>query len=239
MLSFYLVSCSTTENIDINSAEKAFNEAKEYEADKRYEEALRRYDEIKNKFPYSTYSKESDLRIADIYYKKEEFASAALAYSNFKYLYPNHKEIPYVSLQLGLSYFMQLPSTIDRDLSKGGLAIQEFNLVIDKYPGTDFAKTAQEKKKETQDMLAKKQLYIADFYFKQKDWLSALRRYEGATKMPAPESVTTKAYLNGAISALEIDEVEKGKDLLNQLAKRVTSDDTNNQIKNIKSKYGI
>lgn len=239
MLSFYLISCSTTEDIDVNSAEKAFKEAKEYEADERYEEALRRYDEIKNKFPYSTYSKESDLRIADIYFKKEEFTSAALAYSNFKYLYPNHKEIPYVSLQLALSYFNQLPSSIDRDLSKGVLAIQEFNLVIDKYPGTDFAKTAQEKKKATQDMLAQKELYIANFYFKKENWLSALRRYEGITKMPAPADVTLKSYLNGAISAFEIGEVEKGKNLLDQLSKKVTDGDTNDKIKEIKSKYGI
>jgi outer membrane protein assembly factor BamD (BamD/ComL family) len=88
-------------------------------------------------------------------------------------------------------------------------------------------------------MLAKKQLYIADFYFKHEKWLSALRRYEGATKMPAPEEVTTKAYLNGAISALEIGEVEKGKELLDQLSKKVINGDTSNRIKNIKSKYGI
>src|SRR3989344_1009173 len=138
LVSIFAASCSTTDDIDINSAEKAFKEAKEYEEDERYEEALRRYDEIKNKFPYSQYSKESDLRIADIYFKKEEYASAALSYSNFKYLYPNHPEVPYVSLQLALSYFNQMPSTIDRDLSKGHLAIQEFNIVLDKYPGTDF-----------------------------------------------------------------------------------------------------
>lgn len=239
MLSFYLISCSTTEDIDVNSAEKAFKEAKEYEADERYEEALRRYDEIKNKFPYSTYSKESDLRIADIYFKKEEYASAALAYSNFKYLYPNHPQIPYVSLQLGLSYFNQLPSSIDRDLSKGVNAIQEFNLVIDKYPGTEFAKTAEEKKKATQDMLAEKELYIANFYFKKEKYLSALRRYEGLTKMPAPAKLTTEAYLKGARSAFEIGEVGKGKDLLEQLSKRVTDGKTNSEIQDIKSKYGI
>ena len=43
--------CSTTEEkIDINSGEKAYKEAKEYEDEERYEEAIRRYDEIKNKF---------------------------------------------------------------------------------------------------------------------------------------------------------------------------------------------
>lgn len=239
LFSFLVVSCSSTDNVDIDSAERAFKDAKEYEDDERYEEALRRYDEIKNKFPYSKYSKESDLRIADIYFKKEEYASAALSYSNFKYLYPNHPEIPYVSLQLALSYFNQLPSTIDRDLSKGSLAIQEFNLVLDKYPGTEFAKTAQEKKKATLDMLAEKEAYIANWYFKKEKYLSAMRRYEGLTKMPAPAKLTSEAYLKGAISALEIGEVGKGKEFLNQLSKKFPTGDTQNQINEVKKKYGI
>ncbi len=239
LLSLAVVSCSTPDPIDVNSAEKAFKEAKEYEDDERYEEALRRYDEIKNKFPYSQYSKESDLRIADIYFKKEEFASAALSYSNFKYLYPNHPQIPYVSLQLALSYFNQLPKTIDRDLSKGVQAIQEFNIVLDKYPGTDFAKTAAEKKKATQDMLAKKESYIANWYFKKEKYLSAMRRFENLTKMPAPAELTSEAYLKGAISALEIGEVGKGKSLLEQLSKKFPTSDNNDQISDVKSKYGI
>lgn len=239
LLSFVVTSCSTPDPIDVNSAEKAFKEAKEYEDDERYEEALRRYDEIKNKFPYSQYSKESDLRIADIYFKKEEFAAAALSYSNFKYLYPNHPQIPYVSLQLGLSYFNQLPTTIDRDLSKGVQAIQEFNLVIEKYTGTDFAKTAAAKKKATQDMLAQKEAYIANWYFKKEQFQSAMRRFEGLTKMPASTKLTTEAYLKGAISALEIGEVGKGKDLLNQLSKKFPTENTNKEIAGVKKKYGI
>lgn len=240
LMSIFVVACSTTEDLsDLNSAERAFKEAKEYEDDERYEEALRRYDEIKNKFPYSQYSKESDLRIAEIYFKKEEYSAAALSYSNFKYLYPNHPEIPYISLQLALSYFKQLPSTTDRDLSKGYQAIQEFNLVMDKYPGTPFAKTAQEKKKATQDMLAQKELYIANWYFKKEHYLSAMRRYEGLTKMPAPAELTSEAYLKGAISAFEIGEVGKGKELLQQLSKKFPTNNTQDQIQGVKKKYGI
>lgn len=240
LLSLLVGACSSTEDLsDLNSAEKAFKEAKEYEDDERYEEALRRYDEIKNKFPYSQYSKESDLKIADIYFKREEFASAALSYSNFKYLYPNHGKIPYVSLQLALSYFNQLPSTTDRDLSKGYQAIQEFNVVLEKYPGTEFAKTASQKKKATQDMLAEKEAYIAGWYFKKEKYLSALKRYEGLTKMPAPAKLTSEAYLKGAMSAFEIGEVGKGKELLEQLSKKFPSGNTRSDINEVKKKYGI
>ncbi len=239
ILAVLVISCSTPDQMDVNSAERAFNEAKEYENSKRYEEALRRYDEIKSKFPYSQYSREADLRIADIYFKKEEYQAAALSYSNFKYLHPNHPEIPYVSLQVGLAYFNQLPKTIDRDLSKGHQAIQEFNIVIEKYPRTEFSKIAEEKKKVVLDMLAKKELYIANFYFKKEHFLSAMRRYENLTKMSAPADVTTEAYLKGAISAFEIGEVSTGKALLQNAAKKFTSSNVSSEIEQIKRKYGI
>jgi outer membrane protein assembly factor BamD len=235
----FIAGCSTTEDLDTLSAEKAFKEAQSYEKDERYEEALKRYDEIKNKYPYSQYSKESDLRIADVYYKKEDFAAAAAAYSNFKYLYPNHEKIPYVSYQLAMSYFKQLPSTIDRDLSKGTQAITEFNVVISKYPTSEYAVKAQDKRKETQDMLAQKETYIADFYFKREKFLSALHRYEGIFKMPAPAELTSKAYLRAAICAFETGEFTRGKDYLEQLEQKYSASSEAKQIHDIEKKYGI
>ncbi len=236
---FFISACSTTDDIDINSAERAFKEAKEYEDDSRYEEAQRRFEEIKNKFPYSSWAKESDLRIAEIYYKKEEFAAAALAYANFKYLYPNHPQIAYVSLQLAMSYYKQLPSTIDRDLSKGTNAIQEFNVVLQKYPGTEFAKTAADKKKDTENKLAEKELYIADFYYKRDHYLSALRRYENLLTMPGPESITRTAYYKGAVSALELGEMNRAKQLIQGLKQKYPTSDEAKDTEGLKSKYGI
>jgi outer membrane protein assembly factor BamD len=235
----FLAGCSTTEDIDIHSAEKAFKEAKKYEDDERFEEAQRRYEEIKNKFPYSSWSKEADLRIAEIHFKKKDFSTAALAYSNFKYLYPNHPQIAYVSLQLALSYFNQLPPTIDRDLSKGHNAIQEFNLVLQKYPNTDFAKTAAEKKKITEDQLAEKELYIADFYYKRDHFLSAMRRYENLLTMPGPESIKRTAYYKGAICALEVGEVDKAKNLLEGLKQKYPGSKEAQETDELKRKYGI
>jgi len=236
---FFFVGCSTTESIDAQSAEKAFKDAKSYEDDERFEEALKRYDEIKNKFPYSQYSKECDLRIAEVYYKKEDYQAAASAYSNFKFLYPNHPQIPYVSFQLAMSYFKQLPSTIDRDLSKGKQALAEFNVVIDKYPGSEWAPKAQDKKKETQDMLAKKEEYIAEFYFKREQYLSALKRYEGLIKMPAPSDMTSKAYYRAAVCAFELGEFSHGKNLMEALSQKYPASDEAKRIGDTERKYGV
>ncbi len=238
-VAFFLIGCSTTDHLDVQSAEKAFKEAKSYEDDERYEEALRRYDEIKNKFPYSQYAKESDLRIADVYFKKEDFQAAVAAYSNYKFLYPNNEQIPYASYQLALSYYNQLPSTIDRDLSKAYQAIKEFDVVITKYGSSKYAALAQDKKKMAQNMLAEKETYIADFYYKRDAFLSALHRYEGVMNMPAPQDLSSKAHLRAAICAFEIGEFTRGREYLNSLSQKFASSKEAKQIQSIEKKYGI
>lgn len=240
LLGIILNACSTTEErIDISSAERAFNEAKEYEDEKRFEESLRRYEEIKSKFPYSNFARESDLRIAEVYFKREEFNSAALAYTNFKFLHPNHPQIPYVSLQLALSYFNQLPPTIDRDLSVGHTAIQEFDVVIQKYPNSQYATTAKEKKAAVEKMLLEKEHYIGNFYFKREDYMSALKRFENLQTLPGPEEIKIEALYKGAISAFESGELGRGATLINRLEERYPKSSYAQDIPSIKAKYGI
>lgn len=161
-----------------DTAEGAYKIAKEYENDERYEEAIRRYGEIRNKYAQSNYALMSELAIADCHFKQESYIEAQFSYQNFKDLHPRHAQIDYVTYRIGLSYFNQLPSTIDRDLSIAKDAIKTFSEVLTKYPKSEYAKDAKDKKEAASKMLAEKEAYIADFYFKREDFQSALGRYE-------------------------------------------------------------
>ena len=110
------VGCSSSET-KIDTAEAAYKVAQQYDKDERYEEAIRRYQEVKNKYPYSKYSALSQLAIADAQHKQESFAEAQISYQSFKDLHPKHQQIDYVTFRLAMSYFSQLPETEDRDLS--------------------------------------------------------------------------------------------------------------------------
>ena len=48
----FFVNCSTSEK-KAETAEALYKRAQEYENDDRYEEAIRRYQEVRSKFPYS------------------------------------------------------------------------------------------------------------------------------------------------------------------------------------------
>ncbi len=122
------------------------------------------------------------LRIADIHFEREDFIEAQNGYQYFKELHPTHPRIDYVTYQLGMSFFNQLPSTIDRDLQLAQKAILYFDEVTTSHSTSSYAAKAKEYKEKAVKMLAEKENYIAHFYFICDKYGSALGRYEEIIK---------------------------------------------------------
>ncbi len=177
VIPFIIAACSATDELPDDPAQ-LFSDAQRYENDERYEEALRRYNDLKNRFPYSNYAVRAKLSIADVYYKQESYAEAQVSYQTFRELHPRHPQTDYVIFRTGMSYFQQLPSSIDRDLTLSHDAISSFDELKKAFPRSTYVKEAEEKRSEALRMLADKEKYIADFYFIRKKWEAALSRYE-------------------------------------------------------------
>lgn len=215
-----LVGCSSSDKIDTNTAAGAYQLAQSYEKDERYEEAITYYREVKNKHPYSTYATDSELSIADIEFKREAFAEAEVSYRLFKELHPSHEKMDYVTYRLGLSIFMQLPSTIDRDLANASKAIIYFDEVITSFSQSKYAKEAKEKKLKARKMLAEKELYVADWYFKQSDWLSSMGRYEDLLGKHSQLGYDKRALFGATVAAYRAKEKGKAVSYLKKLKER-------------------
>ncbi|RYZ80841.1 MAG: outer membrane protein assembly factor BamD [Proteobacteria bacterium] len=172
------IACSTMDK-KADTPEGAFALAQEFDKDERFEEAIRLYNEVKNKYPYSNFSGKAELAVADVYFKQESFPEAQVSYQAFRELHPKHPQIDYVVFRIGLSYFNQLPSSLDRDLTIANEAVVSFDELMKRYPSSQYVNEAAEKKLATVKMLAGKEEYIASFYFKREMFESALPRYEG------------------------------------------------------------
>ncbi len=213
-----LISCASTER-NSDTPEGAFAIAEEFDKSERYEEAIRRYTEVKNKFPYSNFATKAELAIADVYYKQESYAEAQVSYQMFKELHPTVPNSDYVQFRIGMSYFQQLPSTIDRDLTLANDAILNLSEFIKKYPNSEFMNEAKEKRTAAIRMLAEKEEYIGDFYFKRKIFDSALGRYENLYNNYRGLGFDAKALSRAAISAQRLGDTAKAKKYEEILAK--------------------
>lgn len=214
-----VISCASEEKSS-DTPDGAYAIAEEFAKDDRYEEAIRRFNDIKNKYPYSKFATMAELAIADTYFKQESYAEAQVSYQTFKELHPKHAQIDYVTYRLGLSFFEQLPETEDRDLSLAQSSIVYFDEVISLYPNSPHAKEAQEKKLEVLKKLGSKEMYIADFYFKRKVYGSALARYDGLLKTYPNLGFDALALSRAAQSAAHAGELDRAKQLVNRLQKQ-------------------
>ena len=84
--------------------------------DGRYLLATEKLNQLKNQYPYSFYATPSELMLADILYKQENYVEAAASYLLFKEFHPKHEKIAYVIYKIAESYYEQIPETYDRDL---------------------------------------------------------------------------------------------------------------------------
>lgn len=196
-----LIGCSSLDKKDANTPEGAFALAEEFEKDERYEEAVAKYTDVKNKFPYSKLAVQSELKIADVNYKREAYIEAGSAYQLFKEFHPKHAQIDYVTFRLAMSYYKQLPTSIDRDLAIADKAIASFDEVANNYPTSQYAAESKEKKQECLKMQAQKELYIANFYYKHQQYDSALKRYETMLKTFPTVGLGAEALYGAARSA--------------------------------------
>lgn len=203
-----LSGCATSEK-NLNTPEGLFAQAKEFEEGERFDIAISKYNDVRNKFPYSPMAIEAELAIADAQYKRENYVESQIYYQNFRDLHPKHKKIDYVVYRTAMSYYMQLPETIDRDLTLGNDAIYHFDEVIKSYPQSEYYNDAKMKKQDVLTRLAEKELYIADFYFKNQQYGPAMKRYEQCLSKFSGIGLDPRAHLGALKSAKALANSEK------------------------------
>ena len=175
---FLFISCAVNRPKGGTEAEVLYKEAQELIGAGRFILATEKLNRIRSKFPYSYYATYAELLGADVLFKQENYAEAAAAYIVFKDFHPRHKKIDYVVWKIGESFFKQLPETFDRDLGSAFQAIKYFNELKSVYGSSEFAKKADERIANCEQMIRNKEKYIADFYYKTEVYDAARFRYE-------------------------------------------------------------
>ena len=172
-----LLSCSTPRPEGKTEAEILYKEAQGLVESRRYLLAIEKLNTIRSKHPYSYFATHAELLGADVLFAQENYAEAAAAYIVFKDFHPKHQRLPYVIWRIGESFFNQLPSTHDRDLTSGMEAIKYYQELIRLYPKSEHVSQARERIDFCQKQFELKERYVADFYYKTNVYDSARFRY--------------------------------------------------------------
>ncbi len=143
-----------------------------------YQEAISRFRQLKEDFPFSPYTTRAELRLADAYFADEQYEAAKLAYKDFESLHPGHEKIPHALLRIGKSNLRQFRA-IDLPQDNVREARQFFNRVQQSYPQTEYAQEAREYADKCARHLANHEIFVANFYWRTSDYQAAWKRYAG------------------------------------------------------------
>jgi outer membrane protein assembly factor BamD len=177
LLSLFIGGCAQKE-VDENDPAALFADAEEEIKSDHYQVAIDKLRAVRNKFPYSKYSVEAQLKIADVYYLQESYPEAAMNYETFRDLHPKHEKVPYAMFRVGKSYFSDIPTPIARDLTSATKALEAYNDFLRRFPDNALAGEARTDANQIRNLLAEKELYVANFYYKRNSPDAARARFQ-------------------------------------------------------------
>lgn len=196
-----ITACAETK-VNESDPSQLFQEAEEDVKNDHYQIAIEKYRSIRNKFPYSKFAIDAQLRIADVYFLQDAFPEAAVNYESFAELHPKHEKVAYAMFRIGKSYFNDTPSTVARDLVSAQRALDAYDGFLHKFPTDAQAEEVKKDVSTLRNSLAEKEVYVGDYYFRNKNYNSATERYKKAARL-YPETAA------GQLADTKLDEIKK------------------------------
>jgi outer membrane protein assembly factor BamD len=138
--------------------------------------AAKKFNEVEILFPQSEMAPKAALMAAYSYYKQDYYSDAVAELTRFIRVYPQHKDLNYATYLLAVSYYEQIVDE-KKDLQSIIRAKEKFELIVKRYPNTEYALDSEFKLDLINDTLAAKEMYIGRYYFNQKKWIPAINRF--------------------------------------------------------------
>jgi len=178
----------------------------------KYKKAREFYIRLKEEYPLHDLAILAELGIADSFYSDKEYVEAETAYRDFTTLYPTNENVPYALYQTGMCHFVQI-GAIDRDQTETIKAKREFEKLVARFPQSKFSILAEKTIRDCKSKLAEHEFYVGDFYFKQKKYDAALKRFEGIARDYAGVGLDMKVESYIIETKARLAEAEKAQKL--------------------------
>src|SRR5262245_7409383 len=159
-------------------ADKLYNEGLFLLNEKRdFKAAAKRFEEVDRQHPYSEWARKALLMSAFSYYEGRDYEDAVNSAKRYVTLHPGSPDAAYAQYVIASSYFDQIPD-VSRDQGRTEKAMQSLEEVMRKFPNTEYAASAKKKLDIARDQLAGKEMEVARYYLKKKDFTGAINRFK-------------------------------------------------------------
>ncbi|MEO8531670.1 MAG: outer membrane protein assembly factor BamD, partial [Deltaproteobacteria bacterium] len=145
------------------TAEEIYKQAEFYLANKKPDDAATYFGEVERLYPYSEWAKRALVMQAYAYHQAKDYENARASAQRYIDYYPATEDAAYAQYLLALSYYDQIDD-VGRDQGLTFQALQALRAVMEQYPDSEYAKSAQLKFELAFDHLAAKEMEIGRYY---------------------------------------------------------------------------
>ncbi len=188
--------------IETRTPQEIYLDAEKLLSDGNARDAGKMFSEVERLYPYSEWAKRAMLMSAFAYHEGGLYAESRSAAERYLEFYPADVDAPYAQFIIALSYYDQIVD-IGRDQENTFQALQEMRDIIERYPDSQYAKSAQMKFELALDHLAGKEMEIGRYYLNRGHYTAAINRfrvvveeYQTTTQTPEALHRLVEAYLS-------------------------------------------
>jgi outer membrane protein assembly factor BamD len=192
--------------------------------DGNYPEAIKFFEYVKTKYPFSKYAPLSELRLADLKFKQDHYVEAADAYQQFVTLHPSHEEVDYADFRVGLSYlkdapgdFVLFPPAYEKDQRQVEKAAKALRKFVEERPTSKYLPEAKKLLADAEGRLAAHEWYVGEYYYKRGRWAGAAGRYQALVDKYPGSRHEVEALIKLARAYVAMDEKFRARNALQKL----------------------
>lgn len=186
----FLAGCSSTpegkedETADWSAAE-LYKAAKDEQTSGDYDLAIKHFESLESRFPFSKYTPQAQLETAYSYYKYEEYDMAISSADRFIKLQPRHPNVDYAYYIRGIASFHKKDTPLEfldnadpsqKDPASARESFNYFSDLVKRYPKSKYAADSIKRMRFQRNTLAQHELNVADYYVKRGAYVAAVNR---------------------------------------------------------------
>ncbi len=142
---------------------------------RRYDQALERYERIESLYPYSHHALQAQLMVAYTHYLKGESLAAINAADRFMRLHPRNRHVDYALYLKGISHYRNIGEA-NREIVPARKAIETLSKLLRRYPDSSYAGDARKRIRQANRLVARHELHVAHYYFDRRAYVATINR---------------------------------------------------------------
>ena len=182
---------------------------------------------VRREYSYSRYAALAELRLADCLMQQSKYVEAIAAYRAFVRYRPSHPEVSFARFRTAEAYYEQMPTDFilsppaeERDQSPTRDALRQLRRFILDFPEDSRVPRANEMATEALTLLAKHELYVANYYLDRDQPRAAIGRLETLLRAYRGSRIEPEALLLLGRTYLQMRDATEARSAFDELIRR-------------------